>query len=69
MYLQEFKGITMQSRFCTERVSIYDSHDSSYDYTIYDLGFVFVDEDDDEEFTDEFYYVEIPPTGMGGNVH
>ena len=59
----------MQSQFCTEIVSVYDGYDSSYDYTIYDMDFIFVDEEEEEEIVDEFYYAEIAPNGMGDNVN
>lgn len=33
----------------------YDSaYDSSYDYTVYDMGFVFDNEDDEEEELDSY---------------
>ena len=60
----------MHSQICTERVSIYDSYDSSYDYTVYDIGFVFIDEEEEEElFDEEFYYAQVVSIGMGDNIH
>ena len=47
-------------------------YDSTYDYTVYDIGFVFMDEDDDEGeivYDIEQDYIEINQPGIGGNFH
>ena len=47
----------------------YEGYNSSYDYTVYDIGFVF---ECDEELEEESTYhanIDITPNGTGGNYH
>lgn len=46
----------MHRQHCTEQESFYDTYESFYDYTVYDINFVFVDEEEEEEeLFDDFY--------------
>jgi hypothetical protein len=47
-------------------------YNSTYDYTIYDMGFIFYGDEEDEGeiiYDIEQDYFEINQTGIGGNFH
>lgn len=47
----------MYCKICTEQDSFYNNYESSYDYTVYDTNFVFIDEEDEvDSLDDEIYY-------------
>ena len=58
----------MQHKICTEKTLLNNVYHSSYDYAVYDIGFIFTDEDEDEVL-EENYFTEVVTTGMGGNFH
>jgi len=54
-----------------KKIAQYDGYTSSYDYTIYNIGFIFNEEGEGEDLQDflENNYMNIDSTGMGGNHH